>query len=105
MTVLVEVTYHEEPNGAWWADSPQVPGFVAGGDSLSEVRQLVAEGVPFYLETEDVDIREAGEGGTRLDVTFGMIVATWAPAWASDLSHGPGTASSIKTTAHFEMAK
>jgi predicted RNase H-like HicB family nuclease len=105
MTVLVDVTYHEEPDGAWWADSPQVPGFVAGGDSLSEVRQLVAEGVPFYLDTQDVDIREAREGGARLDVTFDMIVAAWAPAWEMDQGLRRGATCASPTTAHLEMAK
>jgi predicted RNase H-like HicB family nuclease len=105
MTVLVDVTYHKEPDGAWWADSSQVPGFVAGGDSLSEVRQLVAEGVPFYLDTEDVDIREAREGGAPLVVTFDMMVAVWAPAWGMDQGLDRGATCASPTNAHFEMAK
>lgn len=103
MTVVVDVTYHEELDGAWWADSPQVPGFIAGGDSLTEVRQLVAEGVPFYLDTEEkVDIREAL---ARLDVAFDLIVASWSPTWQVGTHLPQGATSSSLTAGRFEMAK
>lgn len=77
MMASVDVIYHREPDGAWWADSPQVPGFVAGGDSLAEVRELVREGIPFYLNDDEVDIREAREGGLRLDLTTGIDMPIW----------------------------
>lgn len=90
----VRVEYHHEPDG-WWADSPDVPGYVAAGDSLHEVRQLVREGLPFYLEQEAVEILEsrAGVGAPIIDVTAwsaysSMIsgsVSSAGTAWAKDL--------------------
>jgi predicted RNase H-like HicB family nuclease len=53
----VQVIYHDEPDG-WWAESPDVDGFGAAGESLEEVRRLAAEGIPFYLETADVELDE-----------------------------------------------
>jgi predicted RNase H-like HicB family nuclease len=105
MTTSVDVTYHVEPDGTWWADSPDVPGFVAGGETLAEVRQLVFEGIPFYLDTQDVDIREAQEGSARLDLTFEMRVADWAPtSWAT--LPAPGTSNSsylVSNPPHLEL--
>ena len=56
---IVHLQYHHEPEG-WWAESADLDGFVATGASLDEVRKLVREGVPFYLETDDVELREVG---------------------------------------------
>ena len=44
----VPVTYHNE-GGSWWAESHLMPGYTAAGDSLEEVRELVRDGIPFYL--------------------------------------------------------
>ncbi|MDO8310085.1 MAG: hypothetical protein Q7V58_17230 [Actinomycetota bacterium] len=39
-------------------------GFTAGGDSLSEARELAREGVAFYFDDQDLDIREQfADGG------------------------------------------
>lgn len=57
----VRVEYHREPEG-WWADSPDVQGFVATGFDLHEVRLLVREGLPFYLEQESVEVYEIVSG-------------------------------------------
>jgi len=57
MSTPVRVTYHKEAE-AWWADSPDVAGFVASGSDLAEVRQLVREGLPYYLDDESVEILE-----------------------------------------------
>lgn len=43
----VQVIYHQEPEG-WWAESPDVEGFGASGETLEELRDLVREGLPFY---------------------------------------------------------
>lgn len=38
----VHLTYsHEE--GSWWAESEQVPGLFAGGDSLDEAKELTRQ--------------------------------------------------------------
>ena len=54
--VEIAVIYHEE-DGLWWADSEQVPGWAAGGNSREEVRERVLEGLPFFLD-DDVVIDE-----------------------------------------------
>ena len=53
----VRVIYHEEPDG-WWAESPDVDGFGAAGESLEEVRRLAADGISFYLEADSVELDE-----------------------------------------------
>lgn len=63
MTRIV-VRYHEEPEGVW-ADSEEVPGFVAAGSSLVEVRELVAEGLPFYLKGQDYELVECSALDSR----------------------------------------
>lgn len=54
----VLVIYHHEPDG-WWAESVDVQGWTAVGESFDEVRNLAHEGLPFFLE-EDVAIEEIG---------------------------------------------
>jgi predicted RNase H-like HicB family nuclease len=49
----VRVIYHHEPKG-WWANSPDIPGWSAAGQSYEEVRQLAVEGVEFALERSDL---------------------------------------------------
>lgn len=44
----VRVIYHHEPDG-WWAESPDIDGWSAAGDTYAEVRELAAQGVPFAL--------------------------------------------------------
>jgi predicted RNase H-like HicB family nuclease len=51
------VIYHHESEG-WWADSPDVPGWSAAGDSLTEVKELADEGVEFFLEEEVALVHE-----------------------------------------------
>ena len=65
----ISVNYHHEAD-AWWADSPDVEGFVAAGADLSEVRDLVREGLPFYLDdaTVEIDERAPWESGIVVDV-------------------------------------
>lgn len=45
------VIYHQEPEG-WWAESPEVPGWSAAGESFDELRGLAEEGVRFFAEEE-----------------------------------------------------
>lgn len=47
----VRIIYHHERDG-WWADSPDVDGWSAAGDTFAEVRRLALEGVPFALGRE-----------------------------------------------------
>lgn len=47
----VRVIYHHE-DGAWWAESPDVEGWSAAGNTFAEVRALASEGIPFALDRE-----------------------------------------------------
>jgi predicted RNase H-like HicB family nuclease len=47
----VRVIHHHEPDG-WWAESPDVQGWYAAGQSYAELVGLAEEGVPFALGYE-----------------------------------------------------
>ena len=40
----------EQSNDGWGAYVPDLPGLGVVGDTLEEVRQLIAEGIVFHLE-------------------------------------------------------
>jgi predicted RNase H-like HicB family nuclease len=65
----IRVRYHHEPEG-WWADSPELQGFVASGRDLAEVRELVKDGVPFYLDDQRVELREEMANSAAAVVEF-----------------------------------
>ena len=44
----VRVIYHHEA-GCWWAESPDLKGWSAAGDTFAEIVKLAEEGVPFAL--------------------------------------------------------
>jgi len=52
----VRVIYHHETD-RWWAESPDVEGWSAIGDSYPEVAKLAEEGIPFALERDDVTLQ------------------------------------------------
>jgi predicted RNase H-like HicB family nuclease len=59
----IRVIYHREPEG-WWAESPDVRGWTAVGESYAEVLKLAEEGIPFALECDRVELEHfvpAGE--------------------------------------------
>ena len=60
------IRYHYDADGAWWADSPDLEGFTAAGESFDDVREQARAGVVFFSETP-VMIAEAGvpEGETQ----------------------------------------
>ena len=91
MTTTVYVIYHKERDGSWWADSPQIQGFTAVGETLGEVRALVFEGVPFYLDMDDVDLRESQDGGATL-VDSEVSAGAWsATTWGASGGAYSGT--------------
>jgi predicted RNase H-like HicB family nuclease len=47
----VRIIYHHEDDG-WWAESPDVEGWSAAGESYPEVQRLAVEGIPFALGHE-----------------------------------------------------
>jgi predicted RNase H-like HicB family nuclease len=44
----VRVIYHHETDG-WWAESPDVAGWSAAGNTYPEVVKLAEDGVPLAL--------------------------------------------------------
>ncbi len=54
----VRVNYHVE-DGTVWADSPDVDGLAVAATTLAEARDLVREGLPFYLGEGRVEVIEA----------------------------------------------
>lgn len=54
----VVVRYHEEPAG-WWADSDDVPGWTAVGETFEECRREAYGGLEWHLG-EPVDVHEEG---------------------------------------------
>jgi predicted RNase H-like HicB family nuclease len=63
----IRVIHHHEPDG-WWAESPDVVGWSAAGESYEEVHQLAEEGVRFALEREDVEVEHVVPAGGRQSV-------------------------------------
>lgn len=53
----IRVDYHYE-EGSWWAESPDIKGWLAVADTYEELVELVEEGIPFALECEALE-REA----------------------------------------------
>lgn len=45
----IHVIYHLE-EGSWWAESPDLKGWLAVADTYEEIVELVEEGIPFALE-------------------------------------------------------
>ena len=62
----ITVFYHQE-DGDWWAESPDLSGFGAAGRSLAEVRRLVRDGLPFYLDGGDAG-RQADRPGAPTQI-------------------------------------
>lgn len=75
----VRVRYHHEPEG-WWAESPDIDGFVATGQTLAEVRELVHDGVPYYTEDDEAEILESTDKGT---LVFEVHITTPGPSEAT----------------------
>lgn len=51
----IRVIYRNEPEG-WWAESPDVKGWTAVGESYAEVLKLSEEGIPFALECDEDEV-------------------------------------------------
>jgi predicted RNase H-like HicB family nuclease len=48
----VTARYRREEDGAWIATSPEIPGYVAHGDSYAEARDRMREGLPWFAEQD-----------------------------------------------------
>lgn len=60
----VRVIYHHEEDG-WWAESPDVEGWSAAGQSFDELRALAEEGIPFALD-HDVELEHFVPAGEQV---------------------------------------
>jgi predicted RNase H-like HicB family nuclease len=65
----VSVVYHHDPE-AWWADSPDLPGWTATAETLDELRALADEGVRFSLDRDDVIVEHL----LNADVPRGAVI-------------------------------
>ncbi len=48
----VRALYRLEADGAWIGTSPEVPGYVAYGDTYQEARDRMQEGLPWFAEDD-----------------------------------------------------
>jgi predicted RNase H-like HicB family nuclease len=55
----IRIRYHYEPDGAWWADSPDLERFTAAAETFAEVRRQAREGAEVFAE-EPVMVVEEG---------------------------------------------
>jgi predicted RNase H-like HicB family nuclease len=60
----VRVLYHHESDG-WWAESPDVEGWSAAGDTYAEVFKLAEESIPFAL-TDSAKLEHYVPAGEQL---------------------------------------
>jgi predicted RNase H-like HicB family nuclease len=54
MTTVTVV--HHYVDGSWWAEAEGHPGYLAVASTLDELRELVEEGLPCFLEVDSVEI-------------------------------------------------
>jgi predicted RNase H-like HicB family nuclease len=73
----ISVAYHRE-DGHWWADSSDLPGYTALASDFNELRLLVAEGIPFFLDELNPQIIEFLDGAI---LTNSYVVPTTAKEW------------------------
>lgn len=60
MSQSARIIYHHEADG-WWAESPDVEGWSAAGDSYAEVVKLAEEGIPLAKAAQVARLRLAAE--------------------------------------------
>ena len=68
----VVVIYHFEPEG-YWAESPDVAGFSAAGETLAEVREMAFEGLRFHVGDDVALIEKFPESVSVISVTSGAV--------------------------------
>jgi hypothetical protein len=86
----VRVTYCHEAS-QWSATSPDAPGYTAVAERLPELRKLVREGLPFYLD-EPVRIEER-------NVSHGIVAIGDAAFTLASASSGIGNLNSAQNDA------
>lgn len=79
----VRAIYRQEDDGAWIGTSPEVPGYVAYGDSYEEARDRMNEGLPWFAEQSLLIAHITGESlpatAGQPKVSFAMSPAPTRP--------------------------
>lgn len=78
----VTVVLHQDPETGWWADSPDVDGYTAADPDLQQLRQLVHEGLEFFLD-EPVQVEERLADGVWFPVTLSGTLALFGSSAAA----------------------
>jgi predicted RNase H-like HicB family nuclease len=50
------IVIHQDPNGGYWAEAPELPGCVSQGETIEELKKNMHEAIEGYLEV----MREEG---------------------------------------------
>lgn len=68
MSITETLVVLHRDGGSFWAESEQVPGWTAAANDVTELLQMIHEGVPFALDREpdQLDIRMEWEDGRRV---------------------------------------
>lgn len=61
----VRMVYRQEPDGAWIGTSPEVPGYVAHGDTYDQARDRADDGLSWFAD-EDLLIAHIQPGQGEL---------------------------------------
>ena len=61
----IHIRYHYEPDGTWWADSPDLERFTAAAGSFDEVRRQAREGAGFFAGEPAMVVEEGIPEGAR----------------------------------------
>lgn len=83
----VRAIYRHEADGAWIATSPEVPGYVAHGDTYTQARDRMNEGLPWFAERDlliahvVLPTESAQFATTGPKVSFGISCVTPAPSY------------------------
>ncbi|HZK04653.1 MAG TPA: type II toxin-antitoxin system HicB family antitoxin [Actinomycetaceae bacterium] len=97
----VAVVYHRDEESRW-ADSADVPGFYAVGESLAEVRKLVREGLAFHFDSDEaIEVLERHENHELVwEVTISGVV-DWPNSGVVDWPK-PGVAQKLSDSTYVE---
>lgn len=60
------IVIHEDINGGYWAEAPELPGCVSQGETLDELKANMHEAIEGYLEVMQEEGRQP-ETSVKLD--------------------------------------
>ena len=94
----IEVVYHLEEEGSWWAESPNLEGFTAAAEIFEDLRKIVQEAAEEAFGhvpdmNERFEITRTNVPGNAFSVrpapsSGGLPTTTRPPGW---YSHAEGT--------------